>query len=132
MRRKTRVVLLALLLCLGAVIVSAFFSGDREPPLETDGNPLRERGMRAVVIGGELASIARTQLEALPDEHRNEVEELLIELEEKVGTVKKLLLRKDTDPKSLDSAVSVLEALLDGILVVPQDEMSPQERSPNP
>ncbi len=84
--------------------------------------------MRAAAIGGELVSVAKEQLGALQEEHRADVGELLGELERKVAAVKELLSRKDADEEELAAAVAALEKVLDGVLVVPDNETASQER----
>jgi len=84
--------------------------------------------MRAAAIGGELVSVAKEQLGALQEEHRADVGELLGELERKVAAVKELLSRKDADEEELAAAVAALEKVLDGVLVVPDNETGNKER----
>lgn len=131
MSKRSRIIMLSTLLCLAVVLMFVFFSRERDNPEPLEGDPLRERGMRAAAIGGELAAVVRGQLEALPDEHREEVGALLLGLEERVAVVKKVLSRKDADEEELASAVASLEELLNGILVVPNNEMIKKEGSVN-
>lgn len=129
MNTKARLMILSVLLCLVALAAFALFFSGREASESLDGDPLRERGMRAAAIAGELVSVARGQLEALPDEHRAEVGEVLGELEESVAAVKTLLADRKADEEALAAAVAALEKVLDGVLVVPDNETKQQERS---
>lgn len=128
MKKKIRLIMLSAFLCLTALIAFSIVFSGREASESLDGDPLRERGMRAVAIGGELVLVARSQLEALPDEHREEVGDLLGELEEKVSEVKDLLSRRNADGEVLSTAVAALEKVLDGVLVVPDNEAGHRER----
>jgi len=84
--------------------------------------------MRAAAIGGELVSVAKEQLGALQEEHRTDVGELLGEMERKTAAVKELLSRKDADEEDLAAAVAALEKVLEGVLVVPDNETGNKER----
>lgn len=127
MKNSTRLFLFSGLLCLGLLLAYPFLFSEKEALESLDGDPLRERGMRAAAIGGELVSVAKEQLGALQEEHRADVGELLGELERKIAAVKELLSQKDADEKNLGAAVAALEKALDGVLVVPDDETGNQE-----
>ena len=127
-KNTTRLLLVSGLLCLLVFLAYLFLFSGQEAPEPLDGDPLRERGMRAAAIGGELVSVAKKQLGALQEEHRADVGELLGELERKTAAVKELLSRKDADEEDLAAAVSALEKTLDGVLVVPDNETGNEER----
>lgn len=128
MKNTTRPLLFSGFLCLGLLLAYLFLFSGTEGTEPLDGDPLRERGMRAAAIGGELVSVAKEQLGALQEEHRADVGELLGELERKITAVKELLSRKDADEEDLAAAVSALEKVLDGVLVVPDNETGNKER----
>jgi len=127
-KKTKRLLLFSGLLCLGLLLAYLFLFSGKEAPEPLDGDPLRERGMRAAAIGGELVAVAKEQLGALQEEHRADVGELLGELERKTAAVKELLSRKDAGEEDLAAAVSALEKALDGVLVVPGNETGNKER----
>jgi hypothetical protein len=58
---------------------------------QTGGNPGAERALRAAAIAGELALVARSQLDALSGDARKDVETVVRELEDGAERVRKLI-----------------------------------------
>ncbi len=96
-----------------AVVAALLLPGTTTPRPD----PLRERAEQAASIGGELAGVARSQLEALPPDGRAEVEEVLSVLERDVDSVMALLESPLADSGALTEAVFILEKTLGGLLV---------------
>jgi len=104
-------VIAAILLVAGVLV----YSPEVASPPEVD--PVRERGERAAEIGGELVGVVRAQLDALPAAHRDEVEEVISELEREVNAVTEFLRDPAADAEALAEAVSVLERTLEGVII---------------
>ena len=82
---------------------------------QTGGNPGAERALRAAAIAGELASVARSQLDSLSGDARKDVETVIRKLEDGADLVRKLLA--DSAPgETLDEAAEGLEKLLSEII----------------
>lgn len=132
MKKRSLVITLAAFVVFTIVLVFCFLAENRRDEIFSDGDPLRERAMKAAVMGEELSSVARAQLDALPEEHQKEVGDLLDELDSKVTAVKKILTDPAAKATSLVSAVETLERTLEGILVVPDADSIHREGSPSP
>lgn len=111
MKVRRPLVIAAILLVAGVLV----YSPEVASPPEVD--PVRERGERAAEIGGELVGVVRAQLDALPAAHRDEVEEVISELEREVNAVTEFLRDPAADAEALAEAVSVLERTLEGVII---------------
>ena len=111
MKVKRPLVIAAILLVAGVLAYSPKVS----PPPE--GDPVKERGERAAEIGRELVGVVRAQLDALPAAHRDEVEEVISELEREVTAVTEFLRDPAADAEAMAEAVSVLERTLEGVII---------------
>ena len=111
MKVRRPLVIAAILLVAGVLV----YSPEVAPPPEVD--PVKERGERAAEIGGELVGVVRAQLDALPAAHRDEVEEVISELEREVNAVTEFLRDPAADAEALAEAVSVLERTLEGVII---------------
>lgn len=82
---------------------------------QTGGNPGTERALRAAAIAGELASVARSQLDSLSGDARKDVETIIRKLEDGAERVRQLLA--DSAPEeAIDAAAETLEKLLSDII----------------
>lgn len=111
MKVRRPLVIAAILLVAGVLV----YSPEVASPPEVD--PVKERGERAAEIGGELVGVVRAQLDALPAAHRDEVEEVISELEREVNAVTEFLRDPAADAEALAEAVSVLERTLEGVII---------------
>ena len=97
------------------VILALAPGGGKNGDRQTGGIPGTERAVRAAAIAGELASVARSQLDSLSGDARKDVETVVRELENGAEQVRKLLA--DSGPgETLDAAADTLEKLLSGII----------------
>ena len=125
MQRRQRRLFMILAFSALAGAVFFFLTREQTPPVETD--PLRIRAESAVSLGEELASLARSQLENLTPPDRMIVEKQVLRLENSAATVRELL-NKGAKGDVLLPALSVLESVLDEILV-PEKREVPKEGS---
>jgi len=92
---------------------------------QTGGNLGAERAVRAAAIAGELASVARSQLDSLSGDARKDVETVIRKLEDEADRVRKLLA--DSAPgEALDEAAETLEKLLSEIITDYRPDPPPQ------
>ena len=93
------------------------------PPVETD--PLRVRAESAAALGGELASLARSQLDNLLPPDREVVEQQVLRLEQSTVAVRSFLKERAKEETLLPALIS-LESIL-GEIVVPAKTELPKE-----
>ncbi|MBL3539923.1 hypothetical protein [Aminivibrio sp.] len=108
------------------VILILALGGGKDEDRQTGGNPGAERALRAAAIAGELASVARSQLDSLSGDAGKDVETVVRELEDGAERVRKLL-EESAPPESLDAAAETLEKLLSEIITDYRPE-PPQQR----
>jgi hypothetical protein len=96
---------------------------------QTGGNPGAERALRAAAIAGELALVARSQLDALSGDARKDVETIVRELEDGAERVRKLIA--GSAPGEPSTSAETLEKLLSGIIADYRPE-PPQQREGSP
>ena len=97
------------------VILVLALGGRKGGDRQAGGNPGAERALRAAAIAGELASVARSQLDSLSGDARKDVETVVRELEDGAERVRQLIA--DAAPgETLDGAVETLEKLLSDII----------------
>lgn len=118
-RRQRR---LFMILAFSALAGAALFllTRGQTPPGETD--PLRIRAERAVSLGEELASLARSQLENLSPPDRRIVEKQVLRLENSAAAVRRLLEGR-AGGDALLPPLTVLEGVLEEILVPAKTEI---------
>ncbi len=128
MQRRQRRLLMILAFSALAGVALFFLTRGQNPPVETD--PLRMRAESAASLGEELASLARSQLESLSSSDRPVVERQIARLEDSAASVRDLLRKRERGDVLLP-ALSVLEGILDEILVPAKTEV-PKEGSAVP
>ena len=128
MQRRQRRFLM--IIAFSALAGAVFFFLTREQTLPVETDPLRIRAESAASLGEELASLARSQLENLSSSDRPVVEMQVVRLEKSASSVRDLLEER-AKGEVLLPALSVLESVLDEILVSAKREV-PKEGSAVP